>query len=75
MSTSTKLRPTYFEELRSKGYSRRDFMKFCTLFATYMGLEASGVAQISRALELNPMRIRSEWLQRVLPVPALQPMP
>ncbi|MCB0565608.1 MAG: twin-arginine translocation signal domain-containing protein, partial [Phaeodactylibacter sp.] len=39
--TPSSNRPTYYEELRQKGYSRRDFMKFCTTFAAYMGLQAS----------------------------------
>jgi hydrogenase small subunit len=59
-STETKRR-TYFEELRDNGYSRRDFMKFCTMMAAYLGLEASGVAQIARTLENSP-RIPVIWL-------------
>ena len=43
-------RKTYFEELQDKGYSRRDFMKFCTMIAAYMGLQSSGVAQVTEAL-------------------------
>ena len=44
-------RPSYYEELRQRGYSRRDFMKFCATVAAYLGLEAGGVAQVARALE------------------------
>ena len=42
---------TLYEEAIEKGYSRRDFMKFCTTLAAFMGLEASGAASIARALE------------------------
>lgn len=58
--TTTK-RPTYYEELREKGYSRRDFMKFCTMIAAYMGLSTSGVAQVANALKTSP-RIPVIWL-------------
>ncbi len=54
-------RPTYYEELRSKGYSRRDFMKFCTVMGAYLGLEASGVAQVANALQTTP-RVPVIWL-------------
>jgi hydrogenase small subunit len=61
-STKTKKkRPTYFEELQARGYSRRDFMKFTAMFAAYMGLEASGVAQVTKALMEKP-RIPVIWL-------------
>jgi len=61
MSSTTTNRPTYFEELRERGYSRRDFMKFCTMMAAYLGLEASGAAQIAKTLESTP-RIPVIWL-------------
>lgn len=61
MDKTTTTRPTYYEELRQKGYSRRDFMKFCTVMAAYMGLEASGVAQISEALQ-KTSRVPVIWL-------------
>jgi hydrogenase small subunit len=54
-------RPTYYEELQRKGYSRRDFMKFCTMISAYMGLQASGVAQVAQALKTNP-RVPVIWL-------------
>ena len=54
-------RPTYYQELRNKGYSRRDFMKFCTMIAAYMGLESSGVAQVTNAL-MNQPRVPVIWL-------------
>jgi len=58
--TSTQ-RKTYFEELQNKGYSRREFMKFCTMMAAYMGLQSSGVAQVAEALKTKP-RIPVIWL-------------
>lgn len=58
--TPTK-RKTYYEELQDKGYSRRDFMKFCTMMAAYMGLQTSGVAQVAKALETKP-RLPVIWL-------------
>ena len=54
-------RKTYYEELRDKGYSRRDFMKFCTLFAAYMSLQSSGAAQVADALKKTP-RVPVIWL-------------
>lgn len=60
IETSTK-RKTYYEELTAKGYSRRDFMKFCTLIAAYMGLQSSGVAQVAEALKTKP-RLPVIWM-------------
>lgn len=54
-------RPTYFEEVMRKGYERRDFLKFCATMAAYMGLETSGVAQITDAL-MNKPRLPVIWL-------------
>jgi hydrogenase small subunit len=61
MTISTTRRPTYYEELRQKGYSRRDFMKFCTVMGAYLGLEASGIAQVANALQKTP-RVPVIWL-------------
>lgn len=52
---------TLYEEIREKGYSRRDFLKFCGTMAAMMGLEASGAAQVARALETNA-RIPVLWM-------------
>ncbi len=60
-SDSLPKRPTYYEELRAKGYSRRDFMKFCTMITAYMGLQQSGIAQVADALKAKP-RIPVIWL-------------
>jgi hydrogenase small subunit len=53
--------PTYLEEATRKGYSRRDFTKFCTMMGAFMGLEASGVAQVAKALETKK-RLPVIWL-------------
>lgn len=47
-------RPTVYEEFRSRGYSRRDFLKFCGTMAAMLGLEATSVGQIVKALETKP---------------------
>jgi hydrogenase small subunit len=54
-------RPTYFDEVMRKGYERRDFLRFCATMAAYMGLEASGVAQVTNAL-MNKSRVPVIWL-------------
>ena len=47
-------RSSFYEEVQRKGIPRRDFLKFCTTMAAFLGLEASGVAQIVKALETKP---------------------
>jgi hydrogenase small subunit len=54
-------KPTVYEELQAKGYSRREFLKFCALVGAYLGLENSGVAQIAKALETKS-RLPVIWL-------------
>ena len=51
---------TYYEKISSHGYSRRDFLKFCTFISAYIGLEASGVSRVVRAMETKP-RIPVVW--------------
>jgi hydrogenase small subunit len=58
---NTKEAPTYYDEVLGKGYSRRDFMKFCTMMAAYMGLEQSGLAQVAKALQ-QKTRMPVIWL-------------
>ncbi|MBI5373304.1 MAG: hydrogenase small subunit [Sphingobacteriales bacterium] len=53
--------PTYLEEFKRKGYSRKDFLKFCTLMAAYLGLENSTVGQVVQALTNKP-RLPVIWL-------------
>jgi hydrogenase small subunit len=52
--------PTVYDEIRAKGHSRRDFLKFCGMIGAFLGLEHSGVAQIVKALETNP-RLPVVW--------------
>jgi hydrogenase small subunit len=53
--------PTIWEEMRARGVSRRDFIKFCTWMSAYLGLESSGVAQVVKALE-KKRRLPVVWL-------------
>ncbi|HOZ70821.1 MAG TPA: hydrogenase small subunit [Chitinophagaceae bacterium] len=53
--------PTYLEEFKRKGYSRADFLKFCTLMAAYLGLENSSTAQVVQAMSTKP-RLPVIWL-------------
>ncbi|MCM1109809.1 MAG: hydrogenase small subunit [Clostridium sp.] len=46
---------TFYQELKEKGYTRRQFLKFCGIMGTMMGLRQSGVAQIVDALDKKPM--------------------
>jgi len=54
-------RPTYYEEIERKGYSRRDFLKFCSMITAYMGASQLGIAQVAEAMETTP-RIPIIWL-------------
>lgn len=60
METNT-LVPTYLEEMTAKGYSRRDFLKFATMMAAFMGLEKSAIGQVAAALANKP-RLPVIWL-------------
>jgi hydrogenase small subunit len=53
--------PTIWEEMRARGVSRRDFVKFCTWMSAYLGLESSGVADVVKALE-KKRRLPVVWL-------------
>tara|TARA_R110002167_G_C12706554_1_gene654794 strand:+ start:7689 stop:8822 length:1134 start_codon:yes stop_codon:yes gene_type:complete len=53
MATQKK-RDTYLESIIKQGYSRRDFMKFTTYMAAYMGLPLTAVGQITKSLETTP---------------------
>ncbi|MCP4551087.1 MAG: hydrogenase small subunit [Bacteroidetes bacterium] len=57
----TKKKATIYEEIRAKGHSRRDFLKFCTTMSVMLGLETSGVTQITKALE-KKHRIPVIWM-------------
>ena len=51
MDKNNKKRETYYESIIKQGYSRRDFMKFATYIAAYMGLENTMVGQVAKSLE------------------------
>jgi hydrogenase small subunit len=51
MANNKEVRETYYESIIKQGYSRRDFMKFATYIAAYMGLENSMVGQVAKSLE------------------------
>ena len=53
--------PTYLEEFKRKGYSRKEFLKFCTLMAGYLGLETSAIGQVVNAMTTKP-RLPVIWL-------------
>ena len=44
-------RPTIWEQAQSQGYSRRDFIQFCSWIAAAAGIEAAAVPKIVQALE------------------------
>jgi len=52
---------TFFNAMQSRGVSRRDFLKFCTVTAATMGLSASAVAQVVEAMETKT-RIPVLWI-------------
>lgn len=54
MSTNNKKPKTYYESIIKQGYSRRDFMKFTTYMAAFMGLESTMAGQIAQSLEKTP---------------------
>jgi hydrogenase small subunit len=60
MPIDNEQRDTYYESMIKQGYSRRDFLKFSTYMAAFMGLESSMVGQIAESLEKTP-RIPIIW--------------
>ena len=55
--------PTIYEQMVSRGVSRRDFLKFCAWMGACIGLDQNGTAQIAQALETK----RFELLRETLP--------
>ncbi|MFZ5626541.1 MAG: twin-arginine translocation signal domain-containing protein, partial [Bacillota bacterium] len=41
---------TYYHALLRKGYTRRDFLRLCTILTATMGLDASFISQVAHAL-------------------------
>jgi len=60
MEKPIKKEQTYYENIINKGYSRREFLKFATYMAAFMGLKFSAVGQVVEALE-NKKRIPVIW--------------
>ncbi len=52
----------FIEKLESKGVSRRDFMKFCTLLTATMGLSASFVPRVAEVFAAPKQRPPVIWL-------------
>lgn len=51
---------SFYQELKAKGYTRRQFLKFCGIVGALMGLEQSGIAQVVKALDTQP-RLHVIW--------------
>jgi hydrogenase small subunit len=51
---------TIYESMQLQGYSRRDFLKFCSWLAAFIGIESSGVGNLVRAMETKP-RLPVVW--------------
>jgi [NiFe] hydrogenase small subunit len=52
----------FFERLREKGTSRRDFMKFCTYLTATMGLSSSFVPKVAEVFAAPKQRPPVIWL-------------
>ena len=49
-------RKSLYDELRRKGYTRREFLKFCGIMSALLGLQTSGMAQVADALQRKPRK-------------------
>ena len=45
-----------YDELKNKGYTRREFLKFCGIMSAMLGLQTSGMAQVVDALQKKPRK-------------------
>jgi hydrogenase small subunit len=54
-------RPTIWEHAQSKGVSRRDFLSACAWMTAMLGLPATAIPEITKALETKP-RLPVIWL-------------
>ena len=52
---------TIWEQAQMQGYSRRDFLQFCSWIAAAAGIEASGVPAVVEALDTKP-RLPVIWM-------------
>jgi hydrogenase small subunit len=46
--------PTLSEAIQSKGYSRRDFLRYCSAAAAIVGIDALGFPKVVQAFETKP---------------------
>ena len=53
---------TFYERLRAKGVSRRDFMKYCTALTATMGLSSSFVPKVAEVFAAPAQRPPVVWL-------------
>jgi len=49
-----KSRPTIWEHAQSRGVSRRDFLSACAWMTAMLGLPATAIPEITKALESKP---------------------
>ena len=47
---------TFYQELKAKGYTRRQFLKFCGIMGAMLGLHQTGIAQVDNALQTKPRK-------------------
>ena len=45
---------TLWEKMQGQGYTRRDFLRFCSYIAAVSGIHASGLSSVVKALETKP---------------------
>ena len=53
---------SFYERLKEKGVSRRDFMKYCTALTTTMGLSSSFVPKVAEVFAAPVQRPPVVWL-------------
>ncbi len=46
--------PSIWQVMQDKGYSRRDFMRFCSYAAALVGIESTGLVKVVEAMETKP---------------------
>jgi hydrogenase small subunit len=46
--------PTIWQAMQTKGYSRREFIRFCSFAAGLAGIQAAGLAKVVQAFEKKP---------------------
>jgi hydrogenase small subunit len=53
--------PTVYQQMQSRGVSRRDFLRYCATIGAALGLQHTAIAQIAKAIETKK-RIPVVWL-------------